>query len=180
MQFFLTQQHVSALTVALYLLPNASCGVLPTFMVSRLMHRIPGHYIFLASQFFFALGPAFFLPQTRSSNYFALSMPGIGLATFGPDLSFAAASIYITSSVPRSYQGSAGALLVTIQNLSSAIIPSVADSIAAIVDSNEEGEVGLKGLQAAWWLALAAAAVGGVITAVWVRIPKEEEKEHVA
>ncbi|KXS98720.1 hypothetical protein AC578_10479 [Pseudocercospora eumusae] len=181
-QFFLTQQHVSALTVALYLLPNAICGVLATFMVSRLMHRIPGHYIFLASQFFSALGPAFFLPQTPSSNYFALSMPGIGLATFGPDLSFAAASIYITSSVPRSYQGSAGALLllVTIQNLSSAIMTSVADSIAAKVDSNEEGEVGLKGLQAAWWLALAAAAVGGVITAVWVRIPKEEEKEHVA
>lgn len=179
-QFFLTQQKVSSLTVALYLLPNALMGVLATFIVSRLMHRIPGHYIFLASQFFFALGPAFFLPQKPSTNYFALSMPGIGLATFGPDLSFAAASIYITSSVARSYQGSAGSLLVTIQNLSSAIMTSVADSIAAKVDSNAEGEVGLEGLRAAWWLALAAAVAGGVITAVWVRIPKEEEKDHVA
>lgn len=179
-QFFLTQQHVSSLTVALYLLPNAICGVLATWMVSKLMHRIPGHYIFLASQFAFALGPAFFLPQTASSNYFALSMPGIGLATFGPDLSFAAASIYITSQVPRSYQGSAGSLLVTIQNLSSAIMTSVADSIAARVDTQENGEVGMDGLRAAWWLALAAAVVGGVITAVWVRIPKEVEKDHVA
>lgn len=179
-QFFLTQQHVSSLTVALYLLPNAICGVLATWMVSKLMHRIPGHYIFLASQFAFALGPAFFLPQTASTNYFALSMPGIGLATFGPDLSFAAASIYITSQVPRSYQGSAGSLLVTIQNLSSAIMTSVADSIAAKVDTQENGEVGLEGLRAAWWLALAAAVAGGVITAVWVRIPKEEEKDHVA
>ncbi|CZT17390.1 related to transporter (major facilitator superfamily) [Ramularia collo-cygni] len=179
-QFFLTQQHVSSMTVALYLLPNAICGVLATWMVSKLMHRIPGHYIFLASQFAFALGPAFFLPQTASTNYFALSMPGIGLATFGPDLSFAAASIYITSQVPRSYQGSAGSLLVTIQNLSSAIMTSVADSIAAKVDTQENGEVGLEGLRAAWWLALAAAVVGGVITAVWVRIPKEVEKDHVA
>lgn len=179
-QFFLTQQHVSSLTVALYLLPNAICGVLATWMVSKLMHRIPGHYIFLASQFAFALGPAFFLPQTASTKYFALSMPGIGLATFGPDLSFAAASIYITSQVPRSYQGSAGSLLVTVQNLSSAIMTSVADSIAAKVDTQPNGEVGLEGLRAAWWLAFAAAVVGGVITAVWVRIPKEVEKDHVA
>lgn len=35
MQFFLTQQHVSAMTVALYLLPNAIFGVLATFVVSR-------------------------------------------------------------------------------------------------------------------------------------------------
>ena len=179
-QFWLTQQHVSPLTVALYLTPNAICGVLATWMVSKLMHRMPGHYIFLASQFAFALGPAFFLPQKASTNYFALSMPGIGLATFGPDLSFAAASIYITSQVPRSYQGSAGSLLVTIQNLSSAIMTSVADSIAAKIDTQENGEVGLDGLRAAWWLALAAAVLGAVITAVWVRIPKEEEKDHVA
>lgn len=179
-QFFLTQQHASALTVALYLTPNAICGVLATWIVSRLMHRIPGHYIFLASQFAFALGPAFFLPQKPSTSYFALSMTGIGLATFGPDLSFAAASIYITSNVARSYQGSAGSLLVTIQNLSSAIMTSLADSIASEVDSNANGEVGLKGLRAAWWLALAASVVGAGITAIWVRIPKEEEKDHVA
>lgn len=144
------------------------------------MHRMPGHCIFLASQFAFALGPALFLPQTASTNYFALSMAGIGLATFGPDLSFAAASIYITSQVPRSYQGSAGSLLVTTQNLSSAIMTSVADSIAAKIDTQENGEVGLEGLRAAWWLALAAAVLGAVITAVWVRIPKAEEKDHIA
>lgn len=179
-QFFLNQQHVSAFTVALYLLPNAIFGVLATFIVSRLMHRIAGHWIFVASQLAFALGPVFFLPQKPSTNYFALSMPGIALATFGPDLSFAAASIYITSSVARSHQGSAGSLLVTIQNLSSAIMTSMADSIAAKVDTELNGEIGLEGLQAAWWLAFAAAVLGAVITAVWVRIPKEEEKEHVS
>lgn len=70
-------------------------------------------------------------------------MPGIGLATFGPDLSFAAASIYITSQVPRNYQGSAGSLLATIQTLSGAIMSSVADSIAAKV----EWRGGVRGLE---------------------------------
>jgi len=179
MQFFLNIQNKSALTVALYLLPNALMGVLATFIVAKLLHRIPGHYIYMVSMVAFALGPAFFLGNRPSTTYWALSMPGIALATFGPDMSFAAASIFITSNVPRSYQGSAGSLLVTIQNLSSAIMTSVGDSIAAEVDTLPDGTIGLEGLRAAWWFALAAALTGALITAVAVRIPKEVEKEHV-
>ncbi|KAF2719403.1 MFS general substrate transporter [Polychaeton citri CBS 116435] len=178
-QFWLNIQHVSALTAALYLLPNAILGVAATFIVSRLMHKIPGHYIFLTSMFAFALGPAFFLPQTANTSYWALSMPGVALATFGPDLSFAAASIFITSNVARSYQGSAGSLLVTVQNLSAAIMTSVGDSIASKVGKSEDGNISLEGLKAAWWFALGASLAGGAVTAIWVRIPKEEEKEHI-
>lgn len=179
MQFFLNVQNVSALTVALYLLPNALMGVLATFVVAKLLHKVPGHYIYMVSMVAFALGPAFFLGNKPSTTYWALSMPGIALATFGPDMSFAAASIFITSNVPRSYQGSAGSLLVTIQNLSSAIMTSVGDSIAAEVETLPDGTIGLEGLRAAWWFALAAALAGALITAVAVRIPKEVEKEHV-
>ncbi|KAJ5609988.1 hypothetical protein N7510_006707 [Penicillium lagena] len=178
-QFWLRIQHASPLTVALFLLPNAIVGVLATWVVSRTLHVIPGHYIYLASMLAFALGPAFFLPQTAGTTYWALSLPGVALVTFGPDLSFAAASIYITSNVRRSYQGSAGSLLVTVQNLSSAIMTSVAGAIGTKVDQGPDGDIGLKGLRAIWWFALAAEIIGALITLFWVRIPKEEEKEHV-
>jgi hypothetical protein len=127
----------------------------------------------------FALGPVFFLPQTSGTLYWALSFPGITLVTFGPDLSFAAASIYITSNVRRSYQGSAGSLLVTMQNLSSAVMTAVADAIGTRVDKGPDGDIGLEGLRAIWWFALACEIVAAGITLLWVRIPKEEEKEHV-
>lgn len=129
--------------------------------------------------FAFTLGPAFFLPQTPNTIYWALSFPGIALVTFGPDMAFAAASIFITSNVPRSYQGSAASLLVTNQNLSSAIITSIADAIGAKVDQGPDGDVGLTGLRAIWWFALACQLLAALVTVVWVRIPKEEEKEHV-
>ncbi|KAJ9632523.1 hypothetical protein H2203_000928 [Taxawa tesnikishii (nom. ined.)] len=182
-QFWLRIQHASAMTVALYLLPNALVGVLATWIVSRVVHLVPGHYIYLTSMVAFALGPALFLPQTAGTPYWALSMPGVALVTFGPDLSFAAASIFITSNVPRSYQGSAGSLLVTIQNLSSAIGASVADAIGAQVETIQgpdgDGEIGLKGLKAIWWFALGSALIGALITGAFVKIKKEEEKEHV-
>lgn len=178
-QLFLRIQQKSSMTVALYLLPNAVMGVLATFLVSRLLHIVSGHYLYSAAMFAFALGPAFFLPQTPHTTYWALSMPGIALVTFGPDLSFAAASIFITSNVARSYQGSAGSLLVTIQNLSSAIMISIADAIGSKVDLQADGNIGLQGIKAIWWFSLGSCLLGAIITAAAVRIPKEEEKEHV-
>ncbi|RYP46210.1 hypothetical protein DL768_007529 [Monosporascus sp. mg162] len=178
-QFWQHYQGVSPLTVALYILPNAIVGVLAAWIVSKTLHVFPGHWIFIASMVCFALGPAFFLPQTPTTSYWALSMPGVALATFGPDLSFAAAAIFITSSVPRSYQGSAGALLVTVQNLTSAIMTSVSDTIGVKVSQLPSGEVGLEGLRAIWWFGLASSLTGALITATFVRIPKAEEKEHV-
>lgn len=113
-QFWTRYQGVSPIMVAVYLTPNAIMGVVATVVVSSVMHRVRGHWIFVCSMFAFALGPAFFLPQTPNTTYWALSMPGVALSCFGPDLSFAAASIFITSNVARSYQGSAGSLLVTV------------------------------------------------------------------
>ena len=176
-QFFLNIQHATPLKVALYLTPNAVFGVLATWIVSRTLHVFPGHVILAASMLAYALGPVFFLPQTPHTTYWALSMPGIALVTFGPDLSFAAASIFVTSNVPRSYQGAAGSLLVTVQNLSAAVVTAVADSIGVRVDGGGAA-IGLDGLRAAWWFSFAMALVAALVTAVFVRIPKSVEKEH--
>lgn len=178
-QFWLRIQHVPPLTVALYHIPNAIVGVFATWVVSRTLHLVPGHYIYTASMLAFTLGPAFFIPQKADTIYWELSLPGVALVTFGPDLAFAAASIFITSNVARSYQGTAGSLLVTNQNLSGAIMTSIADAIGNKVDTDASGEIGLKGLRAIWWFALGTELVAALVTIIWVRIPKEEEKEHV-
>ncbi|KAJ5091893.1 hypothetical protein NUU61_006763 [Penicillium alfredii] len=178
-QFWLRIQHATPIAVALYHIPNALVGVLATWVVSRTLHILPGHYIYAASMFAFTLGPVFFIPQTPNTIYWALSFPGVALVTFGPDLAFAAASIFITSNVSRSYQGSAASLLVTNQNLSSAIMTSVADAIGTRVDRGPSGEIGLDGLRAIWWFAFGTQLAAALVTVIWVRIPKEEEKEHV-
>ena len=136
-QFWLRIQHAGALTVALYLLPNAIVGVFATWVVSRTLHIIPGHYIYAASMLAFGMGHVFFLPQTPHTIYWALSMPGVALVTFGPDLAFAAASIFITSNVARSYQGSAGSMMMMVQNLSNAILTAVADAVGARVGASD-------------------------------------------
>lgn len=128
---------------------------------------------------FYAVGPAFFLWQEPSYPYWTV-FPGIGLCALGPDLSFTAAAVFVTSSVERSYQGSAGSVLVTVQNLSAAVVTSLADSIASGVNNAPNDELDLHALRATWWFGLALALTGALICAVMLRMPKSEEKEHVA
>lgn len=169
-QFWLRIQHATPMEVALYLTPNAIAGVLATWVVSVTLHKFPGHWILAISMVAYALGPVFFLPQTASTSYWALSLPGIFLVTFGPDMSFAACSVFITSSVPRSYQGSAGSVLVTVQNLSGAVIASLADTIGIETDAGPGGEIGLHGLRVIWWFSFALAIAAAVITLLGVRM----------
>lgn len=179
-RFFLEIQDASPLTTSLYLLPNAIIGVLAAAAVSRTVHILPVHGLLIAAMIAFALGPVFFLPQTANTTYWALSMPGITLVTFGPDLSFAAASIFITSAVPRNHQGAAGSLLVTIQNFSAAILTSISDALGANVKNSDGSELGLESLRAIWWFNFAVSLLGAGICLLFVRIPKTAEKEHVS
>lgn len=159
--------------------------MLAAFVVSKTLHVVPIHAILAASMAAFGLGPVFFLPQTYAATtdyygYWALSRPGVALATFGPDMSFAAAAIVITSSVPRSYQGAAGSLLVTVQSLAMAVMTSIGGAIGQRVETlPESGEIGLAGIRAIWWFGLATALAGALVATTMVRIPKAEEKEHV-
>ena len=200
-QFWLRIQNVSPLTASLYLLPNAFIGVLATFLVARLFHIMPGHFILGAGCFASALGPAFFLPQRPTTSYWALSMPGIALSTFAPDLSFAAASIFITSNISRRYQGVAGSMLITLQNLSSAIMTSLSETVgaavanqhlhvasvpadvalaeAALSEGSSASDVTLATLHAIWWFNFAGGMAALLLAVFMLRIPKAEEKEHL-
>ena len=186
-QLFLFIQKADPLTVALYFIPNALVGLLAVYVVQYTLHRFNSQWIFSFSMLANALAPALFLPIEPTTSYWALAMPGIALGTFGPDMSFVAASIFITSSVPKSYQGAAGSLLMTLENLSSAVFVAVAGAIGVAVaeggsPKGDEGTgvVELKGLRAIWWFGLAVSVVAAIITAATVRINKAEEREHVA
>ena len=217
--FWIRVQSASPLRAALYLLPNAFVGVLATFLVARTSHLISGHLILGIGCLASAIGPAFFFTQGPDTPYWALSMPAIALSTFAPDLSFAAASIFITSNVSRSYQGCAGSVLITLQNLSSAIMTSLGETVGAIVAEKQWGvasvpaalasfpasaHVGqlanatadsfvnplvnpaggpglpLETFHAIWWMDLAGGLLALAIALVALRIPKAEEREHLA
>jgi hypothetical protein len=124
----------------------------------------------------FGLGPVFFLPQAPTSSYWALSMPGVALATFDLDMSFAAAAIFITQCAEEL---SGRSLLVTVQNLTMAVMTSINEAIGMRVETLPTSEIGLSDIRAIWWFGLASVLAVALIIRTMVRIPKAKEKEHV-
>ncbi|KAI9037637.1 MFS general substrate transporter [Aspergillus affinis] len=178
-RFLLTEQHKQPIIAACCLIPMTVSGVVASWVVSRTLHKVPGHYVLVGSMLAFACGPAFFLPQTPNTIYWAFSFPCLLIATFGPDMSFAAISVFITSRVPNTFQGAAGGLLIAAQSISSAVFAAVGDSIGEKVSSGEGYNLDLHAMRSIWWFSLACSIVGGMICAIFVRIPKEDEKEHL-
>lgn len=94
-------------------------------------------------------------------------------------MSFAAMSVFITSSVSKSYQGAAGSLLITVQNLSTATMAAIGETVASETTDPSSTVLDLKALKAVWWFSLTVCLFGAAVSIVFVRIPKGEEKDHV-
>lgn len=178
-RFLLTTQAKTPIITACCLIPFGISGSIASWVVSKSLHKVLGHFILVGSMVAFTLGPVFFLPQSSGTLYWCLTFPGFVLSPFGPDMSFAAISVFITSNVPKSYQGAAGSLLITAQNLSSAVFTAIGDSIGERVTQQDSFSLDLPSLRAIWWFSFASCLLGGVLCTIFVRIPKSEEKEHV-
>lgn len=206
-QFWLWIQGRSALIVALYFIPASTVGVVATFFVARLFHMLPGHWLMGAGCLSSAIAPGMFIANKPWTTYWALGMPAVAIGTLSPDLSFASASIFITSAVSRKYQGVAGSMLLTVQSLAgsagTAFTETVADQIkernytmlSLSPDLQNVGAVGstwmgpghhtlhgtgtmLASLHGAWWFDLAASLLAFFCAIFLLRIPKADEQDH--
>ncbi|BFZ53394.1 hypothetical protein PYCC9005_000417 [Savitreella phatthalungensis] len=187
--FWLKIKESPPLLLAGYFMPNLIFGVLATFACATLLHILPGHVIFAVSCLCFGGGPAAMLPLTWDSgrSYFYTGLLSVSISTLGPDLAFASASVFITSSVKRKYAGTAGSLVNTVFNVSMSIGTGIGGIVEAQVmaaqlskdPSMSLEQATLISYRATWWFCLALALISFVITVVFVRIPKTDEKKHI-
>lgn len=173
--FWLRVQHATPLEVGAYWVANGITGAFCTLIIGLILHLCPGHWVFGVSMVAFAIGPLLFAVQPARLTYFAMSLPAVIISTFGPDLSFAAASVFLTSNVPRRLQASAGSLLLTVMYLGGAIFVGLGGIIETSLKRKDE----LDALRAIFWFNMAVDLLALLVAVVWLRIPKTEEKQHL-
>lgn len=154
-----------------------------------------------------AIAPGMFIANKPWTTYWALGMPAIAIGTLSPDLSFASASIFITSAVSRKYQGVAGSMLLTVQSLAGSMGTAFTETVAdQIKEKNltvlsltpairHVGAVGtswmgtghhtvhgegtmLSSLHGAWWFDLGASLAAFFLAIFFLRVPKAVEQDH--
>ncbi|KAL4917620.1 major facilitator superfamily [Aspergillus aurantiobrunneus] len=168
------EQRLSALWVAIYLLPQNINGILVNIICSLIMHRVShrvlmgiGAVSYLASFLLLAL------LQPIRLCYWAFIFPSLLFAVVGADMQFNVANSYVMSSLPREQQSLAGGILSAVNKLLSNIALSV--STAVYYAGQQAGQVdenGLPGYRAAFWMLVAVAGVN-ILLVPFLRIEKK-------
>jgi hypothetical protein len=105
-----------------------------------------------------------------------MTFPAIVIIVFGPDLSFASASLIVSDAVPDGLQGVAGSFINTVVNYSISI--GLAFAGAVEVGVNQGGQNVLKGYRGAWWLGTGFAGLGILITAIFSKGMSKKHKHE--
>ncbi len=160
----------SPLQVSAWYVPMCAGGCLISVVGGYVLHLLPGTVLMLVgcgawigNSLLFALAP-------EGANYWAFVFPAMICATMGIDIIYNVATIFITTSLSKSRQGLAGALINSLLYLGIAFLLAFADVV-----QTRTMDVGLKrSYQSVFWYQFACSVLALVIMIGFVRIKKAE------
>ncbi|THH20802.1 hypothetical protein EW146_g632 [Bondarzewia mesenterica] len=171
--FLMRFRDLSELHVGYQFLPIVVVGPVAASIAVFGLTRLPPVIIFGASMFCFMVGQLLLALTPPHQTYWAMTFPTIIIICFGPDLSFACASLIASDALSHEEQGVAGSFINTVVNFSIALGLAIAGNVESAV--NDGGNDILKGYRAAWWCGCAFAGTGLVMTIIF---SKEMNKRH--
>jgi MFS family permease len=172
--FLMEFRHLTPIHVSLQMLPCALIGVVAAIVAVVLLPLVPGYVIFGASMLCFFAGQTMLAFTPVEQTYWAMTFPTCIIICFGPDLSFACASLIASDNLKPEEQGVAGSFINTIVNYSIALGLALAGNIEFNV--NDGGRDKLAGFRGAYYLGMGLGALGIFFTAVfWKGMAKKHK-----
>ena len=172
----------SPLQVSAWYSPMCVGGVLISTMGAYSLHLIPGTLLVVVSNLGWIVPSVLFAVAPDGANYWAYVFPSMVCATIGIDITFNVANIFITTNLPSSRQGLAGALVNSLLYLGIAFLLAFAD----FTQTQTAYQGRKRSYQNVFWFQLACATVASFVMAAFVRLRKArsdltvDEKEAFA
>jgi len=164
---------------SLWYTPMAIGGIVFCVVGSSLMHIMPVKLLLIISGLAWVGAPLVFAVGPVPLSYWQETMPSMVCATLGIDGTYTIATIFISASQPQKYQGIAGAVSSILVNLAmsfalpiSLIVKEAATAAATRNPMDQTPEAIIAGFRAAFLYGTASAAVGLLVAAFFVRIPR--------
>lgn len=160
----------SPLQVVAWFVPMCTGGMIISVTGGYILHLLPGTLLMFIGGSGWVLTSLLFALAPEGANYWAYVFPAMIGATIGIDVTFNVATIFVSTSLSKSRQGLAGALINSLLYLGIAFLLAFAD-----VTQTETAHLGLKrSYQSVFWYQLACSALALVIMLGFVRIRKAE------
>ncbi|KAK3115505.1 hypothetical protein LTR53_005081 [Teratosphaeriaceae sp. CCFEE 6253] len=115
--FFQEVWHMSALNVAVHLLPMAIMGIAVKIVAGLILHRVSNKLIMIVAKLSYTSSFLLLAFNKADSSYWAFCFPSFILLVMGADLEFNVANMYVMSSMPPSQQSIAGGIFQTVAKL---------------------------------------------------------------
>ncbi|KAI9759346.1 MAG: hypothetical protein M4579_002404 [Chaenotheca gracillima] len=156
----------SPLLATAHIIPTSFSGVIAAITTGFLMGRIRTAWIMLIAMLAFCIGAILVATVPVHQVYWAQFFVSFIVTPWGMDMSFPAATVLLSNSVPKEHQGIAASLVSTIVNYSI----SIGLGIAGTVDSqvNKGGQDVLAGYRGAQYTEIGLSGLGVLIASVFL------------
>ncbi|KAL9045131.1 MAG: hypothetical protein Q9214_001785 [Letrouitia sp. 1 TL-2023] len=161
----------SLIKVGVQYLPLTIMGCLNAFFAAWLVPRVSAQAIMGAGCLAITVINILLATIPAHLTYWAMAFPAMFLSAFTIDLITTSAQIVASNTVPMKHQGVAGSLVGTLLSYGMSTGLGFAGTIE--VNTFKHGTRLLKGYHSAAYLAVALAFAALVLTALFVRIPKD-------
>ncbi|KAJ5193421.1 hypothetical protein N7449_009563 [Penicillium cf. viridicatum] len=156
----------SPMQIVAWAAPMGVGGLILSVGGGMIFHKVPGTILMLISCLGYVGSGLFFAVIPIGGNYWAFVFPAMICGTVGIDISFNLANVFITTNLPKSRQGLAGALINCTLHMGIAVMLGFADIV-----HTQTSELGtIDSYKAVFWYQTGLAILGMLIVAFFVRI----------
>ena len=141
--------------------PSAITGFVAAIFTGLLISHIPVPYIMILALIAYCITPILSATMPIDQTYWAQTFVSTLIIPFGMDMSFPAATIILSSSVPKEHQGIAASLVLTVTNYSISLGLGIAGTV--VVETNKGGTDLLRQFRSAFYTSIGLAGMGVVI-----------------
>ncbi|KAF2806396.1 MFS general substrate transporter [Mytilinidion resinicola] len=187
----------SALLTAAETSPVAITGVFFAFSTVWLLRRIAVSWVMLIAMLFFLLGALLMALAPLHQTYWAQTFVSVMLMPGAMNLSFPAATILLSTALPKEKQGIAASLVSTMVNYSISCGLGFAGSVHRYTIGRTAKRLGvevaaplgdatadviqarLTGLRGAYWFAVGLSGLGVLVAGAFILVSKRKERARV-
>ncbi|QLG70987.1 hypothetical protein HG535_0B00240 [Zygotorulaspora mrakii] len=182
-QFMEDSRGQTPLLSSAQLTPTCVSGFCAAMTTGIVLNYCRPSTVMLCAMIAFTLGNILISSAPVHQTYWAQTFVSIIVMPWGMDMSFPAATLILSNTMPQEHQGLAASLVNTVVNYSISIGLGFAGTIESQV--NDGGSNPLKGYRGSWYMGIGLGGLGIVIAAsyglsTYVRFKREPpENEHL-
>jgi MFS family permease len=159
--------NMSALQVAVHVLPMAVMGIIVNVFAGMVLHKVSNKLLMFIGTIAYTIAFLLLAFNRQSSSYWAFSFPAFVLMVVGADLEFNVANMYVMSSLPPAQQSIAGGIFQTVTRLCMTVAFGVTTALFNAVQQNPTmpayWDRETQPFTATFWFALACSVVSVVL-----------------